>query len=80
MPHRIDIETLTLCPKGTSDEDYEEAGANALKTKEILEHAQTVWAGRISSLRDLEDFRIALTTHFMENGAPMYFIMAADEQ
>lgn len=80
MTHKIEIETLTICPKGVEDEDYTEAGKSALKAKEVLNKAQTVWAGKISSLQDLEDFRIALMTHFTEDGTSMYFIMAADER
>lgn len=77
---RAEFDTLRICPRSTSDEEYERAGRNALKAEEVVLSAQTVWAGRIDSLRDLDSFAEALKRHFLEDGRPMYFIMAAEEK
>ena len=79
MSHRIDIEQLTIMPRTSSEGDYEQAGCAAVRAPEVIQGAQTVWAGCLRSYSDVQEFTLALRSYFLERGAPLYFIMAGDE-
>ena len=70
---------ITHRPKDCSDKEYQQAELDAVKAPEVLNSAQTVLAGRINNVEELNQFCDALTIHFIECGKPMYFIMTADE-